>query len=335
MLSRVKLVAEPWDLGPGGYQLGAFPAPWTEWNDRYRDTVRDAWLGGAGHGHGHGGVRDLANALAGSSDVFERTGRGPLASVNLVTAHDGFTLHDLVSYDRKHNEANGEDGRDGSDNNRSWNCGVEGPTDDADVLALRRRMMRNLLATLLVSAGIPMLTAADETGRTQHGNNNAYCLDDDTTWVSWDHEPWQRDLYAWTRALLAVRREHPVLRHDAYFEGRPAHADGLKDLAWFGADGVEMTPERWFDHDQRVLGMYLDGRPRSGDDARPALLVLLNTGPATESVVLPGPPWAAGYQVLLDTVDEQPQGAVDRPAPEAGATTEVAPHSVVILLACP
>ncbi|MCY7373262.1 MAG: glycogen debranching protein GlgX, partial [Spirochaetaceae bacterium] len=256
VLSRVKLIAEPWDVGPGGYQLGGFPAPWSEWNDRYRDTVRASWLGSRGR-HPTGGVRDLAYRLSGSSDIFEASGRGPLASVNFVTAHDGFTLHDLVSYEHKHNEANGEDGRDGSDDNQSWNCGTEGPSDDPTVLALRRRMMRNLLATLLVSAGVPMLTAGDETGRTQRGNNNAYCLDDKTSWLSWDHAGWQRDLYSWTRALIAVRREHDVLRTDEFFEGRPAHADGAKDLTWYGPDGTEMSPERWFDHHQQVLGMRL------------------------------------------------------------------------------
>ena len=171
--------------------------------------------------HG-GGVRDLAYRLSGSSDVFAAGGRGPLASVNFLTAHDGFTLHDLVSYDHKHNEANGEDNRDGSDHNHSWNCGVEGPTDDESVLALRRQLMRGLMTTLLVSTGVPMLTAGDETGRTQLGNNNAYCIDDETSWLSWDHAPWQQDLLAWTQALVTLRREHPALRHDEFFEGRPA-----------------------------------------------------------------------------------------------------------------
>ena len=329
VLSRVKLIAEPWDLGPGGYQLGAFPPPWAEWNDRFRDTVRDAWLGS--RGRPHGGVRDLAYRLSGSSDVFEPSGRGPLASVNFVTAHDGFTLHDLVAYDRKHNEANGEHGRDGSDNNRSWNCGVEGPTDDEDVLALRRRMMRNLMATLLLSTGVPMLTAGDETGRTQKGNNNAYCLDDETTWVSWDHAPWQRDLYDWTRALLALRREHRVLRHDAFFDGVAPHADGVKDLAWFGPDGTEMTDARWFDHGQQVLGMYLSGDGVDGHDGgRDSLLVLLNAAPTETVVTLPGPPWAQTFATVLDT-------AADKPAPgpehQGGAPATLAPFSVQVLAA--
>ena len=321
VLSRVKLVAEPWDVGPGGYQLGAFPPPWAEWNDRFRDTVREGWLGGRGQpGPGHGGAggaRDLAYALSGSSDVFEPSGRGPLASVNFVTAHDGFTLRDLVSYDRKHNDANGEGGRDGSDNNRSWNCGVEGPTDDPGVLALRARLSRSLLATLLLSAGVPMLTAGDETGRTQGGNNNAYCLDDETTWVSWEHDASQRDLYDWTRALLALRRDHPSLRPERFVDGAALSQGSPPPLAWFGADGAPMTAERWFDHDQRVLGMYVAG-----------LLVWLNTGPAEETVVLPGAPWASGYQPLLDTAEDRPAAG---PPVDAGAPVTLAPRTVRVL----
>jgi glycogen operon protein len=319
VISRVKLVAEPWDVGPGGYQLGSFPPPWAEWNDRFRDTVRDTWL--SPHHRRHvGGVRDLAYRLSGSSDLFEASRRGPLASVNFITAHDGYTLHDAVTYERKRNDANGEDGLDGAEHNHSWNCGQEGPTDDPDVLALRRRMMRNLLATLLLSTGVPMLTAGDETGRTQRGNNNAYCHDDELTWLSWEHRPWQQGLLEWTRALVQLRREHPVLRHDAFFDGQPTatHA-GVKDLAWFGADGREMTPERWFDHDQRVLGMYLSGRPGPLAPAVSSLLVLLNTGPAEVDVVLPGPPWATSYDTLLDTMDEHPKPGPALPAGSAVA----------------
>jgi glycogen operon protein len=191
-------------------------------------------------------------------------------------------------------------------------------------------MMRNLLATMLLSAGVPMLTAGDETARTQRGNNNAYCLDDETAWVSWDHQPWQRDLYGWTRALLAIRRTHPVLRHDAFFEGRPAHADGVKDLAWFGPDGQEVTAEQWFDHDRHVLGMYVSGVPGGeGVDATP-VLVVLNTGPEPARVVLPGLPWAESYDTLLDTSDEQPAAGPSHPS---GAAVEVAPHSLHLLAA--
>jgi glycogen operon protein len=330
VVSRVKLIAEPWDVGPGGYQLGRFPAPWAEWNDHYRDAVRSAWLGRR-HSHHDGGVRDLAYRLSGSSDVFEPSGRGPLASVNFVTAHDGFTLHDVVTYDGKRNAANGEDGRDGAEHNRSWNCGHEGPTDDPGVQALRRRMMRNLLATLLLSTGVPMLTAGDETGRTQRGNNNAYCHDDELTWLSWEHAPWQQDLLRWTRALLAARRAHRVLRHDAFFDGRPSQQhDGVKDLAWFGSDGHEMVPERWHDHDQRVLGMYLSGRPVAGAPVVCSLLVLLNTGHDAVPVALPGPPWAASYETLLDTADERP---VPGGAHDAGSTVPMGARSLRLLAA--
>jgi glycogen operon protein len=329
VLSAVKLVAEPWDVGPGGYQLGGFPAPWAEWNDRYRDTVRDAWLGDQGRSRSHaGGVRDLAYRLSGSSDLF--AARGPLASVNFVTAHDGFTLHDVVSYDRKHNEANGEDNRDGTDHNHSWGCGAEGPTGDAEVLALRRRMMRNLLATLLTSTGVPMLTAGDEVGRTQDGNNNAYCIDDETTWLSWLRGPWQDDLLAWTRALLALRATYPVLRHDEVFDGRPAHADGTKDLAWFGADGEEMSPERWFDHDLRLLGMYVSGKPAADRSAPDPLLVLLNTGADPVTVQLPGKTWGTSYDVLLDTADERPTRGGTH---ESGAEVILAGRTVVVVAA--
>ena len=328
VLSRVKLIAEPWDVGPGGYQLGGFPAPWSEWNDRFRDTVRASWLGSRGQPP-TGGVRELAYRLSGSSDIFEAGGRGPLASVNFVTAHDGFTLHDLVSYDHKRNEANGEDGRDGSSDNQSWNCGTEGPTGNSAVLELRRRMMRNLMATQLISAGVPMLTAGDETARTQRGNNNAYCLDNETSWLSWDHTDWQRDLYSWTRALLAVRREHEVLRTDEFFEGRPAHEDGAKDLTWYGPDGSEMSPERWFDHHQQVLGMRLAGPVDESGHEPTSLLVLLNVGPREERMVLPDGPSAASYSVLLDTTDEAPMTG---PTRASGEATVLTPHSLQILL---
>ncbi len=310
VLSRMKLIAEPWDVGPGGYQLGRFPAPWAEWNDRYRDAVRDSWLSAA-RGHGSG-VRDLAYRLSGSADVFDPRVRSPFASVNFVTCHDGFTLHDLVSYDRKHNEANGEDNRDGTDNNRSWGCGHEGHTDDQAVLALRRRMMRNLLTTLFVSSGVPLLTAGDESGRTQEGNNNAYCADDETTWVGWDLSAWQQELQSWTRTLLALRRSHPALRSG--------------EFRWLGTDGREMTPEKWFDHELRVLGVRV-ARPGGGDAADRALLILLNTGGEPASFVLP--PDSHPYDALLDTADEAPTASGARV--DAGATVELAAHSMRVL----
>ncbi|MGZ4615196.1 MAG: glycogen debranching protein GlgX, partial [Actinomycetes bacterium] len=311
VLSRVKLIAEPWDVGPGGYQLGHFPAPWAEWNDRFRDTVRQSWLGDNVRNQGSG-MRDLAYRGTGSSDVFDSDHRGPLASINFITAHDGFTLHDLVTYERKRNEPNGEENADGSGHNRGWNCGVEGPTRDPDVLRLRRRMMRNLLATRITSTGVPMLTAGDETARTQLGNNNAYCLDDDTTWVDWSwlsaasrttsYDAMRRDLVAWTRALISLRRTHAVVRRDHFFEGRPAGADGPKDLAWFSPNGREMTDSAWFDHDRRVLGGFVANADVDGE----SLLLLTNMASTETPFVLPDGPWASSYRVLLDTTDETP-----------------------------
>ena len=311
VLSQVKLVAEAWDIGPGGYLVGRFPAPWAEWNDRFRDTVRDAW-----RGHG-GGVRELAYRLSGSSDLF--AGRGPWASINLVTAHDGFTLHDLTAYDVKHNAANGEDGRDGESHNRSWNCGVEGPTDDEAVEALRRRQARNLLTTLLLSAGTPMLSMGDEVRRTQLGNNNAYCQDGPLSWQPWASPPGARDLYDWTSALLRLRRAHPVFRQSSFFLGQPDEL-GVKDVAWFGVDGEEHTDQQWFDADQQTLGMYLNGRGIRVRDARgeqvvdDSFLLLLHTGADDQKVVLPSAPWAAAWELVLDSTSERPEAGKALPA---------------------
>ncbi|HEY3481905.1 MAG TPA: glycogen debranching protein GlgX, partial [Streptomyces sp.] len=252
VLRRVKLIAEPWDVGSGGYQVGAFPPLWTEWNDRFRDTVRDFWRGATGD------VRDLGYRLSGSSDLYDWGGRRPYASVNFVTAHDGFTLRDLVSHERKHNDANGEDNRDGTDDNRSWNCGAEGATDDPEVLALRLRQQRNLLATLLLSTGVPMLVAGDEMGRTQGGNNNAYCQDNPTSWVDWSllGEPRWQAMAELVSRLVALRRTHPVLRRGGFFSGLAHTPEGLRDLAWFGPGGEEMRDEDWF-ASSATLGMYL------------------------------------------------------------------------------
>jgi isoamylase len=328
VLSRVKLIAEPWDIGPGGYQLGQFPAPWAEWNDRFRDTVRQSWLGDNARKQSSG-VRELAYRATGSSDVFDDTGRGPLSSVNFVTAHDGFTLHDLVTYEQKRNEPNGENNRDGSGHNRGWNCGVEGPTADPDVLRLRRRMMRNLLTTLLTSTGVPMLTAGDETGRTQLGNNNGYCIDDEATWVDWAWPSWRLDLLAWSRELLGLRRTHPALGRVDFFDGHDLHEDGRKDLTWFSADGHEMTDTEWFDHDRQVVGRYLT-HPQPGGEP---LLILANTGPDEVSFVLPGGHWASAYRALLDTSDERPEPS--ETGQPAGSTLLLRPHSVSVLAAKP
>ena len=328
VVSSVKLVAEPWDVGEGGYQVGGFPPLWSEWNDRYRDAVRDAW-------RGEGGVRELAYRLSGSSDLYNAGGRSPQASVNFVTAHDGFTLRDLTTYEHKRNEANGEDNRDGEAHNRSWNAGVEGETDDARVNAVRRRQARNLLTTLLLSTGVPMLTMGDEVRRTQRGNNNAYCQDSPLSWMPWDLPPDACDLRDWVGALVALRRRHPALRQRTFFLGRPDD-EGVKDVAWFGVEGEELTDDEWFDPGQRTLAMYVDGRgirmrgPRGERVVDDSLLLVLHTGGDDLDVRLPGPPWATSYDVLLDTADERPRpgGTV-----AAGAALRTTARSTVLLRA--
>ena len=332
VLAGVKLIAEPWDLGPHGWRTGQFPIPFTEWNDHFRDGVRDFWLQGVARvvrGEHPGGVRDLATRLAGSADTFAGT-RGPLASANFITAHDGFTLADTTAYEHKHNVANGEGNRDGSDNNRSYNHGVEGRSDDPQIEAARRRSVRNLLATLLLATGVPMLVAGDEFGRTQHGNNNPYCLDDETAWVDWELEPWQRRLLTTSQYLLRVRREHPVLRQSRFFAGRPVHRDGTKDLAWFGPDGQEMDHARWHDHDQRVLQMYLHAvvRGRRGHHVDPSLLVILQGQPHPVQVRLPDRRWARTFDLLWDSAFEEPPGHPHGPRP-----LSVPPHTVLAVAA--
>ena len=311
VVSSVKLVAEPWDVGEGGYQVGQFPPLWTEWNGEYRDTVRDVW-----RGHGSG-VRDLASRLSGSSDLYQDDGRRPYASINFVTAHDGFTLRDLTTYEIKRNGANGEDGRDGDDHNRSGNCGVEGETDDPAVNALRLRQARNLLATLLLSTGVPMLSMGDEVRRTQLGNNNAYCQDTPLSWMPWEWDAYALALRDLTARLVALRRSHPVFRQRAFFSGRSLTADGVvKDLAWFGPDGRELGGEQWFDTTLQTLGMYLDGHgirtrdTRGGPVVDDSFLLLLHAGAADRDVVLPGLPWATSYEVVVDTALEAEEGSV-------------------------
>ncbi|MFX4291502.1 glycogen debranching protein GlgX [Streptomyces bohaiensis] len=335
VLRRVKLIAEPWDVGNGGYQVGAFPPLWTEWNDRYRDTVRDYWRGAVPD------VRDLGYRLSGSSDLYAWGGRRPYASVNFITAHDGFTLRDLVSYHGKHNEANGEDNRDGTDDNRSWNCGAEGETDDRDVTALRRRQLRNLLTTLLLSTGVPMLVAGDEMGRTQRGNNNAYCQDNDLSWVDWGltRDPAWRSLLDLTARLIRLRRNHPVLRRRAFFSGRPQGPEGLRDLAWFTGAGQEMAEADWY-APSLTLGMYLSGQdiPQRDDRGRPvtddSFLVLLHAGADDAVFPLPGAPWAEGYELVLDTTrEEQADGPGTLHAPGEGLTLPA--RSVLLLRAVP
>nr|WP_240723250.1 glycogen debranching protein GlgX [Haloactinopolyspora alba] len=331
VLREVKLIAEPWDVGPGGYQVGEFPHLWTEWNDRYRNTVRDHWRGQAG------GVHDLAYRLSGSSDLYADDGRRPYASINFVTAHDGFTMRDLVSYDAKHNEANGEDNHDGSDDNRSWNHGVEGLAgdDDPGVFELRQRQIRNFMTTLLLSTGVPMITAGDEMGRTQHGNNNAYCLDDETTWLDWSLRERFPQLLEFVRGLLQLRAEHPVVRQRRFFEGEPLVDGGRKDIAWFAPSGAEMADDDWRDASRQTLGMFLNGDGIRSRDAwgRPitddSFLLWLHSGAEPAQVTLPAGVWPGRYEVVLDTADEL-GGNVE---PGAGTTLTLAPRSSLLLRA--
>jgi isoamylase len=306
ILSQVKFIAEPWDVGNGGYQLGHFPEPWAEWNDRYRDSVRDFWL--STNRGARPGVRELASRLAGSSDIY--TGRGPLASINFVTSHDGFTLRDLTSYNDKHNEANQEDNRDGTGDNRSWNSGAEGDTSNEAILTIRRRLQRAMLATMAVSTGVPMLTAGDEFGRSQQGNNNAYCQDTSLSWLDWQWQPWQENLLRDTQALLRLRREHPVLRQTDFFDGRSDRDGNAKDLAWFAADGTEITGHAWDNHDQLTLGMFLSGTADALHDA--SFFIALHAGDADTAVRLPRLGDSASYRRIFDTAADTPKRIPDR-----------------------
>ena len=333
VVSQVKLIAEPWDIGPGGYQVGGFPPQWTEWNGAYRDTVRDFWRGEPSLG-------EFASRLAGSADLYEHSGRRPVASINFVTAHDGFTLRDLVSYNEKHNEANGEDNRDGESHNRSWNHGVEGPTDDPEILEFRAREQRNFLATLLLSQGVPMLLHGDELGRTQHGNNNSYAQDSELSWVHWDEA--DTPLIEFTAAVSRLRREHPTFRRKRFFTGTsvrvPAGRQGdgeggdrLNDIVWLHLDGRPMADDDWGDG-SHALGMYLNGHGIAGHDDRGQqivddhfLLYFNADGPA--QVTLPPAEYADTWDVVIDTGgragDEQPH--------PAGSTFDMATRSVVVL----
>ena len=330
VVSQVKLIAEPWDVGEGGYQVGEFPPLWTEWNGKYRDTVRSFW---AGH---RIGVRDLGYRLTGSSDLYADDGRLPFASINFVTSHDGFPLRDLATYEQKHNEANGEGNRDGDGHNSSYNFGVEGESDDPTVTGDRRRQVRNLLLTLLVSTGVPMLTAGDELFRTQGGNNNAYCQDNETSWIDWERA--DTGLAELVARLVALRRRSPVLRQRAFFAGRAVpDGGGRKDLAWFRPDGTEMTDREWHSPDTRTLGMYLDGEalrqrgPRGERLTDESYLLVLHAGAEDTAVVLPGPPWATGYEVVVDTAYTGGLPAPGQDRPPAGVDLPMVARSAVLL----
>jgi glycogen operon protein len=307
VLGAVKLIAEPWDLGPGGYQVGNFPSGWFELNDRFRDVVRQYWRGDEGK------LPELAARLTGSADLFDRRGRRAWTSVNKVTSHDGFTLHDVVSYNQKHNEANSENNRDGHNANYSWNHGVEGPTEDAAISALRERQKRNLLATLLLAQGTSMLLGGDEFGRTQLGNNNAYCQDNEINWLNWEEITDDgRILTEFVRRLISLRKAHPVLRRTRFLHGREWSPDGFKDITWFSPSGREKTAEQWQDRQARCLGLMLNGRAGSyrTPDGRPAdddvLLIILNAFHGVVPFTLPPIPGGSGWRRLLDTTDAAP-----------------------------
>ncbi|MBV9827887.1 MAG: glycogen debranching protein GlgX, partial [Alphaproteobacteria bacterium] len=300
VLSRVKLIAEPWDCGPGGYQVGGFPPGWAEWNDRFRDTVRAFWKGDEAT------TGELAARLTASADKFNKRGRKPWSTVNFITAHDGFTLNDLVSYNDKHNEANGEDNRDGHSDNRSWNHGAEGPTDDDEIRNLRERQKRNLLATLILSQGTPMLLAGDEFGRSQQGNNNAYCQDNEISWVNWRAIGWEGDaLMNFTRRLIALRQRLGVLHRDRFFTGASDDELGVKDVTWLSPAGVEMSQENWDDPMAHCFGVLLDGRaqtngvPSTGTDS--TLLMILNSYHDVVNFRLPEVIGGTGWELLIDT----------------------------------
>jgi glycogen operon protein len=332
IVSRVKLIAEPWDVGDGGYQVGEFPPLWTEWNGRYRDVVRDFWRGASGT------VGELGFRLSGSADLYADDGRRPYASINFVTAHDGFTLGDLVAYERKHNLANGEHNRDGDDHNRSSNHGVEGPAADPEIRAVRRRQVRNLLATMLLSTGVPMLSHGDELGRTQQGNNNAYAQDTPLAWVDWRLDAERAELLDFTRRLLALRAGAPAFRQRSFFTGAPTGAGhAVSDLAWFRPDGRRMTPAEWNDGETRTLGMYLDGAqirhrgPRGEEVVDDSYLVWFHAAAQDVDVHLPGTPVATRYEVVLDTALPDPFAAGERVP--AGGTRRLTGRSVVVLRA--
>jgi isoamylase len=327
VVSQVKLIAEPWDVGPGGYQVGNFPPLWTEWNGSYRDTVRDFWRGEPAT------LGEFASRITGSADLYEQTGRRPVASINFVTAHDGFTLRDLVSYDEKHNDANGEGGADGESHNRSWNSGVEGETDDPAILELRARRQRNFIATLMLSQGVPMVLHGDELGRTQRGNNNVYAQDSEVSWVDWDAA--DKSLIEFTAALVRLRREHPTFRRARFFDGRPVRrgaAERWPDLEWLRPSGESMEPEDWEADFGRAIGMFLNGQGIAGRGPRGerivdrSFLVYFSADDSDVEVVLPALSELT-WDVIVDTSAED----VDRPPLAAGEGLTLSPHSLVVL----
>ncbi len=332
VVSKVKLIAEPWDVGEGGYQVGNFPPQWSEWNGKYRDTVRDYWRGENAR------LGEFAYRFTGSSDLYAESGRRPFASINFITAHDGFTLFDLVSYNEKHNQANGEENRDGESHNRSWNCGAEGPTDDATINALREQQKRNFIATLLLSQGVPMLNAGDELGRTQQGNNNGYCQDTGLSWFDWTRV--DEDLLEFTRALMRLRKDHPIFRRRRWFQGRAIHGGEVKDLAWFKPDGAEMSDEDWNVGFAKSLGVFLNGGAIARTDFRgdpitdDSFYMVFNAHHEKLVFTLPPAHFAARWMRVFDTsTGDLPElrRARNRQGLPAGGALEVAPRALLLL----
>jgi isoamylase len=330
VISQVKLIAEPWDIGEGGYNVGGFPPLWTEWNGAYRDTVRDFWRGEPST------LAELAQRLTGSADLYQQDGRRPFASINFVTAHDGFTLHDLVSYNEKHNDANGEGGRDGESHNRSWNCGVEGETDDPEVTTLREQQKRNLLATLFLSQGVPMLLHGDELGRTQGGNNNVYAQDNPTAWVDWERARHFEVLTAFVGRLAALRREHPVLRRRRFFDGRPGKGTRLEDIGWYTLSGGEMSDEDWETGHARTVAVFLNGQAirEPNDRGEPVtddqFWLLLNGHDQSLDATLPDVGAGERWEVVLDT-HAPLLDSVEARSAKTGEAFELASRSILLL----
>ncbi|MBD3314467.1 MAG: glycogen debranching protein GlgX, partial [Chitinivibrionales bacterium] len=327
VLSEVKLIAEPWDIGPGGYQVGNFPPLWTEWNGRYRDTIRRFWKGDEGQ------IGEFAYRIAGSSDLYQDDGRKPGASINFVTCHDGFTLRDLVSYNHKHNDMNGEDNRDGSDNNISWNCGAEGPTDDTGIRELRKRQMRNFLVTLICSQGTPMMLAGDERGRTQNGNNNPYCQDNEISWINWEPSEESAELLEFTRSLIAFRNAHPAFRRKRFLQGAKIPGANVKDVMWFRSDGSSMREEDWEEPQLRSIAVFLAGQgigemdPKGRAVVDDSFLILFNADHENIMFTLPFP--KKTWFVVLNT----DKAAVNDPekALKGKKSIEVRARSMVVL----
>jgi isoamylase len=329
VVSQAKLIAEPWDVGEGGYQVGNFPPLWTEWNGKYRDTVRDFMIGRPGI------MPEFASRLAGSSDLYATSGRRPVASINFVTCHDGFTLTDLVSYNGKHNEANGENNHDGNDDNRSWNCGAEGPTDDEGILELRARQKRNFLVTLFLSQGVPMLLAGDEMGHTQGGNNNAYCQDNEISWIDWGMAETEQDLLRFTQALAALRREHPVFRRRRFFRGHPRAPEDAGDIVWLTPKGEEMTTSDWGAGYAKSLGVFLNGQAITEPDPRgepvtdDRFLLLFNAHSEPVTFTLPPPGLAPSWELVIETANPVGTGGFWQPRSEL----KVAGRAIAVLVA--